>query len=264
MGGMRRKQKRMTLLAAVVVLIGISMVINFIAVRRSIRGRNSMPMDESQAILDTIAEEYSPELSDAIADLFYDSDYSIFIDDGTTFRSYKSVGDQKSWPVSNEDWFVRQVTDRGRTVTWDASSKGCAAYARFFAYSVYGNISSRNLSEEIYVDEKDPKTWQALETLLETQAQPGEHLRAHAASDHRLLEHSMVFLCTGKKGNQRGFYAADYSGGCIIDPKTNQYAFDPDADYYRIRFYTYKAFAKRYGGRSWYLFNTYETAASAG
>ena len=225
---------------------------------------DSMPLAESQEILKTIAVRYSPEIADAAADLFYDSDYSVFVSDRTSFRSYESTGGRQSWPISNADPGGYLVVDRGKTVNWGRGSRGCMAYAFFFAYSVYGNISSRNLSEEIYVDEKDPKTWQALEALLETQAQPGEHLRAHAASDHRLLEHSMVFLCTGKKGNQRGFYAADYSGGCIIDPKTNQYVFDPDADYYRIRFYTYKAFAKRYGGRSWYLFNTYETAASAG
>ncbi len=223
----------------------------------------SMPLEESQAILSTISRQYSQALSDAVADLFYDSDYSVFVSDRTTFRSYKSVGGRQSWPISNADRTGHSVIDRGETVDWGRGSLGCMAYAFFFAYSVYGDDQSRDESEKVYVDRKDPRTWQDFEILIESQAQPGEHLRAYSYSNHRRLEHSMVFLCTGKMGNQRGFYAADYSGGCVIDKQTNQWVFRPSKDRYSIRFYTYKSFAKTWGDRRWFVYNTYENSQYA-
>ncbi|MBE7016309.1 MAG: VWA domain-containing protein, partial [Ruminococcaceae bacterium] len=236
-------------------LVTLTMLMSFAVNIRVSAATYTLPQATGQKILDTITSEYSQELSDAIKDLMYNSDYSDIVSDGTTMRNYYSNGNSKSWPASNADDYISSVVDRGETVDWGWGSAGCMSYACFFSYSVYGTMGKKD-DEKVYLDKNDSQTWDNLKNYIARKVQPGEHLRS---SDQ---PHSVIYLCDAVENNQQGFYIAEYWGGAKKN-ENKQYVFNADSDQYYVRFYTYEGFAKAYSGKSWAVYNAYENSSYA-
>lgn len=204
------------------------------------------------AILDTIATTYSVELSNAIADLFYASDYSDITDNNGTLRNYYTKN-SKSWPITNADSYGTSVYDRGKQVRWNWPSKGCYSYACFFEYCVYGTVGTQSNKSGVTValSKNDASTWQELKEFLLNYVQPGEHFRIDG-------KHSVIFLCMGTENGKEGFYIAEYWGG---GKKVNDtYNFNISNDQYYIRFWSFEDFTKKYLGKTCFVFNAYETS----
>ena len=211
----------------------------------------SYSFGKAPEILNTIATGYSQKLSDAIKDLIYDSDYSDLLPQhdttGTTLRSYDTFGDW-AWPITNADKFDSSVVDRGRKVNWGWGSAGCMSYAQFFTYSVYGTIGKKGASVKLNKDNVQP-----LKDFLANYVQPGEHLRTNDQP------HSVIYLCDGTENGQAGFYIAEYWGGAKKDSSGN-YVRSAESDQLYLRFYTYEAFAEKYNGKTWSVYDSYETS----
>lgn len=219
-----------------------------------------MSSQTSQGILDTITSKYSKRLSDSISDLFYNSDYSVFMPgDKQTFRNYYSNGNSKSWPASNADNYIYSVKDRGNLVNWGWGSAGCMSYSNFFAYSIYGTMGKSLKDTELVSLSFGNES--VLKTYLKNHANPGEHIRiAKYNSDNKMYGvHSVNYLCDAIVNNEEGFYIAEYWGGA----KKNEqkvYVYNEDNDQYYIKFYTYKSFIEKYLDAVCYIYDAYETS----
>ena len=243
--------RRLAVLLCAVILVLSSLIVPVSA------NTYSFPRTTVNEIVNSISNKYSPELANSISDLLYDSDYSDFINYTETFRGYESLGNKKSWPITNADDYGTTVYDRGKSVNWGAPSKGCFSYANFFSKSVYGTRGARqNDSEWLTLNKNNPNNAQELKVFLRKYAQPGEHLRIND-------KHSVVFLTEATKDGKEGFYVAEYwGGGRYVEKQKNKWEWEwnPSNDQFYIRFFTYDSFIAKYDGRDIYMYNAYETS----
>lgn len=218
----------------------------------------SFSSEKAGQILDQIATEYSSSLRDAISDLFYDSDYSDFLNYTSTLRSYETLGNVKAWPITNADSYGSSVMDRGEKVNWGWNCKGCMSYAVFFSYSVYGTFGTKS-AEKVTLNPDDTT---ALKDYLAANVQPGEHFRYERYNSDGVCisAHSVIYLADGVENNKEGFYIAEYWGGGKYDDAQKKWAYSTSSDQFYIRFYSYSEFAKKYNGDTWFVYNAYESS----
>ena len=203
-------------------------------------------------ILSNIASEYSQSLSDAIKDLIYDSDYSDLLNYTSTLRSSSALGGARAFPITNADNYGTYVYDRGTRVCWgDHGCAGCMAYAAFFSYSVYGTFGTT----PSYSVTLSSGSEAALEAYLDAYVQPGEHLRS------KDRPHSVIYLGKGTENGQEGFYIAEYWGGA--SNATGSYVYYAQNDQLYIKFYSYSDFVTKYSGKTWFVYEAYETSEYA-
>ena len=107
---------------------------------------------------------------------------------------------------------------------------------------------------------------------MQTHAQPGEHIRVTKWSwatnsqgkqyKKYSIMHSLVFLAFGSEGGKDGFYTADYWGGAKKN-ENGVYKYNAGNDQYRIKFWSFADFQKKYAGANCVISNCYETSEFA-
>ena len=234
-------KKKISLIVTICVLIVFAVPVH---------ATKSVDIGTTNYVLNQISKNYSQNLKNAISDLMFDSDYSLFMSDKTTLRSYEANGNVKSWPYSNADSYGTSVVDRGQTVNWKWGGAGCFSYARFFEYSVYGSLGSQNFNK-IYLNKYSQTSAEELKQYIHNYVQPGEHLRVDNW-------HSVVFLCND--ADDTGFYIAEYWGGAKKD-NSGYYYYSAENDQYNLQFYTYQGFVDAYSGAYCFVYDAYESSA---